>query len=228
VGVHHVLAHVYSAYLNDRAPVFPYIAAIVSGGHTELILLRDHRHFERIGKTRDDAAGEAFDKVARLLGLPYPGGPEIEKAGLSGSETRFKLPLPLISEGFDFSFSGLKTAVLHLVQTLQSEGPLPVADIAASFQYTVGEILGRKTLKACQAHGISQVVFCGGVSANQSLRRQISTLLSHAGIETFVPPIRLSTDNASMIAARGYFQFQDFGANDPSSLLVRPSWPLCS
>jgi len=227
IGVNHLEAHVYANWLRPEdvpaesflPPSFPLVCLVVSGGHTDLILMRDHHDYEHLGGTRDDAAGEAFDKVARLLGLGYPGGPQIERIAREGDPKAFNFPRALSVGPFDFSFSGLKTAVLRLVQDLgkspntrgqkladvrvtDSEA-VPVADIAASFQEAVVEALVTKTVQAVRAFDVSQVLLAGGVAANQLLRRRMQEALD---IPVRYPPIRFCTDNAAMVAALGYYR----------------------
>jgi len=209
VGVNHLEGHIYANWLaTDGEPPdihFPFLCLIVSGGHTELVLVSDHLDYRRLGGTLDDAAGEAFDKVGRLLGLEYPGGPAIERAAREGDATTFDLPRAWLRGSWDFSFSGLKTAVLRLVRALEREGtPLPVADLAASFQLAVAEILAEKTIAAARESGAEQILLAGGVSANQLLRARVR---ERAEVPVLYPPPILCTDNAAMIAAAGAAHF---------------------
>ncbi len=219
VGVNHLEGHIYSNWLDPVPPGqppyqglqlgedhFPILVLVVSGGHTELLLMRGHGRYERLGGTLDDAAGEAFDKVARLLGLAYPGGPSIQKAAEQGDPGRFPLPRALLNDPehpFDFSFSGLKTAVLRLVQELG--GPVPVADVAASFQAAVADVLVTKTIQAAEVCAVRHVCVCGGVAANVALRAELERRMTHP---YSIPPIWLCTDNAAMVACAGYYRFQ--------------------
>ncbi len=210
VGVHHLEGHLYSAFLTEpEAPIpFPHLSLIVSGGHTELVLVRNHAHYTLLGHTLDDAAGEAFDKTARLLNLGYPGGPAIDKRAQHGDPEAFHFPRPTV-EGWNFSFSGLKTAVRREVERLQARGALDEATInnlCAAFQQTVVEVLVEKTLAAAQAHNIPLVTVVGGVAANSALRQQMAAACQHAGIALKVPPPKYCTDNAAMIALAGYFR----------------------
>lgn len=222
VGVNHVEAHIYGNWLlttpSGEAPEFPLICLVVSGGHTELILMTGHGEYRRLGGTLDDAAGEAFDKVGRLLGLTYPGGPSIQEAARTGSRTAFKLPRAWLPGSYDFSFSGVKTAVLQIVQKYQPEEggrsataqpplirALPVADLAASFQAAVVEVLVTKAVQAAQALDARMVLLAGGVAANELLRTEMARL---SPVPVHNPPPDLCTDNAAIVASAGYFRFQ--------------------
>ena len=229
IGVNHLEGHLYSAWINANnqsdflSPSFPAIALIVSGGHTSLLLMKDHLEYELLGSTLDDAAGEAFDKVARLLNLPYPGGPSIQKSADKGSATAFNFPRAWLGESFDFSFSGLKTAVLREVRSLENEGTIPpVNDIAASFQAAVVEVLVEKTFRAAQKYKARHIIVAGGVSANSGLRKALTTQKQY---NVHIPPLKLCTDNAAMIAAAGHFRFIH-GHMDPLDFDVIPNWPL--
>ena len=231
IGVNHLEAHIYSAWLNPqvgngvekKAPHFPLLALIVSGGHTELVLMHDHLQYQSLGATLDDAAGEAFDKVARLLGLPYPGGPAIQRAAAGGNPRAFDFPRAWLEDTWNFSFSGLKTAVLRDVRRMEEhQTELPVADIAASFQAAVVDVLFGKTLKAAREFKAASILVAGGVSANRELR---NAFLSQQEFPVFIPPISLCTDNAAMIAGAGYFRFIA-GQQDRLDMDVLPNWPL--
>ena len=229
IGVNHLEAHIYSAWLDtqeqtvDRDPKFPLIALIVSGGHTELILMTDHLAYQRLGGTLDDAAGEAFDKIARLLGLDYPGGPAIEQSAKSGNERAYSFPRSWLNDSWDFSFSGLKTAVLREVRRLEATNlPLPVNDIAASFQAAVIEVLVSKTLKAARELSAEDILIAGGVSANQSLRQQF---LENSEFPVHIPPLSLCTDNGAMIAGAGFFRYCA-GQRDELDMDALPNWPV--
>lgn len=208
-GVNHVTGHVYAGFLGESPPEFPFLALVVSGGHSDLILFHGHTEQVLVGQTRDDAAGEAFDKVARLLGLGYPGGPAIDRLAGEGDPGAIAWPKPRLSDEhgrFDFSFSGLKTAVLyHLERAKEAGRTVPPADVAASFQATVASALATAAVEAAQDHGVRRLVLAGGVAANSALRRRASELAAEAGIEVTVPPPVLCTDNAAMIASAGYF-----------------------
>jgi N6-L-threonylcarbamoyladenine synthase len=232
IGVNHLEGHIYAAWLHDAAepspppePQFPLIALLVSGGHTEIDLMTGHLAYRRLGATLDDAAGEAFDKVARLLGLPYPGGPSVQEAAESGDPKAFKFNRPKTDGRWDFSFSGLKTAVLYTVRGLEKAGtPLPVHDLAASFQATVVDALIAKTVDAAREHGVRELLLAGGVSANKPLREAFLAL-QNDGFKVHIPKFAYCTDNAAMIAAAGA---QRFAAGHISSLEVDvlPTWPL--
>ncbi|MBI4761082.1 MAG: tRNA (adenosine(37)-N6)-threonylcarbamoyltransferase complex transferase subunit TsaD [Chloroflexota bacterium] len=229
VGVNHLEGHIYSAwvYQADEAvppePQFPLMALLVSGGHTELNLMTDHLTYKRLGSTLDDAAGEAFDKVARLLDLPYPGGPSIQKVAERGDPARFKFPRARLDSPYDFSFSGLKTAVLYTVTDLKKKSKyLPVEDIAASFQAAVVETLFEKTMQAAREFGAKEILVAGGVSANRALREAFQ---SQTEFKVNIPALSLCTDNAAMIAAAGYYRYA-LGHISGMEMDVQPAWVL--
>lgn len=230
VGVNHLEGHIYSAWVYPAeaetappAPQFPLMALLVSGGHTELNLVTGHLEYRRLGSTLDDAAGEAFDKVARLLGLPYPGGPSIQKAAETGNPQAFHFPRARMEGTWNFSFSGLKTAVLRAVREIEdSKRHLPVADMAASFQAAVVDVLVSKTIAAARQHKAREILVAGGVSANKPLRE---AFLAQTEFPVHIPKLSLCTDNAAMIAAAGYYRFA-LGHRDPLDLDVLPTWPL--
>jgi N6-L-threonylcarbamoyladenine synthase len=205
IGVNHLEAHIYANWLGEDIPAFPVISLIVSGGHTELVMLKNHGEIVRLGRTRDDAAGEAFDKVARALGLGYPGGPAIEHA-CQGITPTHRLPRAWIKGSDDFSFSGLKTAVVRLAESLNisnSPNASPTAlGLAASFQESVVDVLVNKTVAAASNHGVKQILLAGGVAANKLLRQ---TMVSRSTIPVLIPASVLCTDNAAMVASCGYF-----------------------
>jgi len=214
VGVNHLEGHIYANWLEAAGATtsvastetqFPLIALIVSGGHSDIVLMREHGAYELLGHTLDDAAGEAFDKVARLLGLSYPGGPAIQKAAEEGNPNAFKLPRAWLRGTYDFSFSGLKTAVLRLVQSFDGKKRLPVADIAASFQIAVADVLVEKARQAAEEFRAEQIVLAGGVSANTQLRK---TMLARSQVPVSIPPIKLCIDNGAMIAAAASRHFE--------------------
>lgn len=229
VGVNHLEGHIYSAWIHDAgetpppAPQFPLLALLVSGGHTELNLMTGHLTYKRLGSTLDDAAGEAFDKVARLLGLAYPGGPSIQKAAEEGDPNRFKFPRARLEGTWDFSFSGLKTAVLYEARKIDKSGKsLPVADLAASFQAAVVDVLYSKTLAAAREFGAQEMLVAGGVSANRALRQAFK---SQTEFPVHIPRLSLCTDNAAMIGAAGYFRYA-LGHADALDVDVQSTWPL--
>jgi tRNA N6-adenosine threonylcarbamoyltransferase len=223
LGINHLEGHVYANWLDvEQAPAFPLVGLIVSGGHSDLVLADDHGHYRRLGRTRDDAAGEAFDKVARMLGFGFPGGPLIERAALDGDPTRFKFPRAWLEEdSWDFSFSGLKTAVLHEVQRWPAD-VLPVADLAASFQAAVVDVLSAKAVRAAQTYAAGRIALGGGVAANRTLLR---TMEARADVPIVCPPPRLCTDNAAMIAAAAYFRFRA-GERSTLALDIEPNLPI--
>ncbi len=203
-GVNHLEGHIFAAFLQEPSPDYPFLALVVSGGHTALYLARKPLSYELIGQTRDDAAGEAFDKVAKLLGLGYPGGPIIEQIARSGDPKAIQFPVAQITDGApDFSFSGIKTAVSLYVKRARPLTPAHVADVAASFQSTVVKMLVRKTVRAALSRRVRRLVLTGGVAANKALRSVLEAEATERGWELFIPPPALCTDNAAMIAAAG-------------------------
>jgi N6-L-threonylcarbamoyladenine synthase len=234
IGINHLEAHIYANWLRDESdkqndPPFPLLSLLVSGAHSELIVIRDHGSYRLLGQTRDDAAGEAFDKVARLLGLSYPGGPSIERAAAQWPLDRplpLKLPRAWLRGTLDFSFSGVKTAVAQLVAGQRDwSDPLPVLAIAAAFQESVVDVLATKTVTAARAEGAAAVALAGGVAANRALRDRLAHDLGKLHIPLIVPPVALCTDNAAMIAGAAYFHLQ---ADERSllSLDVEPALAL--
>lgn len=225
IGVHHIAGHIYANRFEQEF-AFPLLALIVSGGHTELILMRDHGQFELIGETLDDAAGEAYDKVARMLGLPYPGGPEIDRLAKEGEET-IDFPRAWLGEdSYDFSFSGLKSAVINKIHNAKQRGEtLKKEDVAASFQASVVEVLTTKTFRAANAFNVKQVIVAGGVAANQGLRNHMKKVFAQADIPILIPPLSLCTDNAAMIAAAGTIAFEQEKRSD-LDLNANPSLEL--
>jgi N6-L-threonylcarbamoyladenine synthase len=209
VPVHHIAGHIYANRLVTELN-FPLLSLVVSGGHTELVYMKEQGHFEVIGETRDDAAGEAYDKVARTLKLPYPGGPHIDRLAQEGSDT-LNLPRAWLEEGsYDFSFSGLKSAVINTVHNAEQRGEIITPeDLAASFQESVIEVLVKKTVKATAEYKVKQVLLAGGVAANKGLRKALEIAFSDkADIDLVIPPLNLCTDNAAMIAAAGSIMFE--------------------
>jgi len=229
IGVNHLEAHLYSAWLYDQnaepkpEPQFPILALIVSGGHTELVLMKGHLEYQRLGFTQDDAAGEAFDKVARMIGLGYPGGPAIQKVSQGGNPLAFSFPRAWLEGSRNFSFSGLKTAVMRTTRGLEARGtPLPVADLAASFQAAVVDVLVSKTMQAAKEFNVKNLLIAGGVSANKALR---DSFMMRSTCPVHIPPIALCTDNAAMIAAVGYYRYIH-GQRDSLDIDVLPNWPI--
>ncbi len=216
LGIHHLEGHIYATYLGDPTLEPPFLSLLVSGGHTSLIYVKDCGVYETLGQTRDDAAGEAFDKVARLLKLGYPGGPVIDSLAKQGNPQAFKLPEGKVSlpEGgyhpYDASFSGLKTAVLRLVQKLENESRdlLPLSDIAASFQETVAKGLTKRAIKCALDYGLTKITVGGGVAANSALRNYLSEAATPHNIQVIFPPLKFCTDNAAMIACAAADHFQ--------------------
>ncbi|MFD1427058.1 N6-L-threonylcarbamoyladenine synthase [Kroppenstedtia sanguinis] len=207
VGVHHIAGHIYANHL-VKPMQFPLVALVVSGGHTELIYMPEHNRFERLGRTRDDAAGEAYDKVARVLGLPYPGGPEIDRLAKQGTPVIDFPRAWLEADSLDFSFSGLKSAVINYLHNTEQRGEqVKKADLAASFQEAVVEVLTEKAVRAAQYKGVHHLVLAGGVSANSALREALAARCRQEGMDLSSPPLELCTDNAAMIAAAGTYCF---------------------
>lgn len=217
VPVHHMEAHLFAASLEDDAATPPFVALLVSGGHTMLLWVPAWGEYELLGETRDDAAGEAFDKVAKILGLGFPGGPRIERIAREGDPGAHRFPRPMLASNqqpgdpdyYDFSFSGLKTAVLNRVRELEAEGGLEAetANLAASFQATVVDVLVAKTMRAVEATGCRRVLLGGGVSASRALRAALADALGPSGT-LFYPTPRLATDNAAMVARAGLFRYR--------------------
>lgn len=229
VPVCHLEGHIYASWLRQDTltPSFPALALIVSGGHTELVLMKDHGVFERLGETLDDAAGEAFDKVAKMLDLGYPGGPKVDALARMGNKEAFAFPRPLEKSGdLLFSFSGIKTSVLYTLRKLVDDHALTEqekADIAASFQEAVVDILVKKTMQAAKIHAPHAVVLAGGVAANAVLRARLGDASAALGIPYFVPEFQFSMDNAAMIAVAGYFRFLQGCAVDPRTVYPNPN-----
>ena len=208
IGVNHLEGHIFANFLATEELTPPFMALVVSGGHTALVDVADYETFRQMGRTRDDAAGEAFDKVARVMGLPYPGGPEIDKLAREGDPAAIDFPRALAQEGnYEFSFSGLKSAVLNYINSEKMKGrELNKADIAASFQSAVVEILVHKAFEAIREAGRDTLVLAGGVAANKALEQRLRETAAAKGVRYLYPPPRLCTDNAAMIACRGAYQ----------------------
>jgi N6-L-threonylcarbamoyladenine synthase len=227
VGIHHLEGHLLSPLLANPAPEFPFVALLVSGGHTQLMAVEAAGRYRLLGETRDDAAGEAFDKTAKMLGLPYPGGPALADLADRGNPARFTLPRPMLGRGdLDFSFSGLKTAVLILSQQV-GNGPTETADVAAGFQEAIVDVLTAKCERAIKSTGMSRLVVAGGVGANRRLRERMDAAGRKAGFEVFYPPVELCTDNGAMIAFAGAQRIGQ-GRTGAQPFSVRPRWELDS
>lgn len=230
IGVHHLEAHLLSPLLSRPAPSFPFVALLVSGGHTQLMHVAGVGEYELLGETLDDAAGEAFDKTAKLLGLGYPGGPALARLAATGKAGRFTLPRPMIASGdLDFSFSGLKTAVLTVVR----EGALDEAaraDLAAEIEAAIADVLVAKALAAVEHAGMRQLVVAGGVGANLRLRARLTAGARKRGVEVFYPELEFCTDNGAMIAFAAALRMRPgaAGAGDAHSFTVRPRWDLAA
>ena len=226
VGVNHLEGHIHAAFLGERTPEHPFLALVVSGGHTALYIAAEPRRYVRVGQTRDDAAGEAFDKVAKLLGLSYPGGPAIERASTAGDPRAISFPTANMSDGApDFSFSGIKTAVSLHVRRAGTLSTAEIADVAASFQATVVKMLVRKSLRAGRRLGLRRLVLTGGVAANRALRHALEAECGERGWELFIPSRALCTDNAAMIAAAGHDRLQA-GERAPLTMNADPGLTL--
>ena len=207
IPVHHIAGHIYANNLVSKMG-FPLIALVVSGGHTDLIYMEDDYKFKKIGGTLDDAVGECYDKVARVINVPYPGGPLVDKLSYEGSDT-YPLPLPLDDDSYNFSFSGIKSAVINLVHNETQRGnEIRKKDIACSFQNRVVEILSKKTMKALKEYNVKNLIIAGGVSANSGIRNKFTELCQKNDINLTIPNIKYCTDNAAMIAAAGYFAYK--------------------
>lgn len=225
VPVHHIAGHVYANHLITPLS-FPLVALVVSGGHTEILYMEKHNQFERLGKTIDDAAGEAFDKVARLMGLPYPGGPEIDRLAKKGKPI-YDLPRAwLAPDSLDFSFSGLKSAVNQFIRQMEAQQKeMDPHDLAASFQTAVIDVLIEKSMRAVRKMGVKRLLLAGGVSANEQLRHQLKERCQKEKIDLQIPPLSLCTDNAAMIAVAGTYQYLD-GHFADLTLNADPNLPL--
>lgn len=227
IPVHHIRGHIAANYLAHSELKPPYLCLVVSGGHSHLTEVLDYTEFHVIGRTRDDAAGEAFDKAARAMGFPYPGGVILDREAQKGNPAAYRLPRPKVDGSpYDFSFSGLKTAVVNLVHNAAQKGEtLPVQDLAASFQNTVAEILTGRLLMAARDYHYQTVAIAGGVSANSGLRSMLSERCGQEGLRLYYPPLSLCGDNAAMIASQGYFEYQA-GIRAGMDLNASPSMPI--
>jgi len=208
IKINHIKGHIYANWFNKTEPKFPLLALVVSGGHTQLVLMKNHKNFKILGETRDDAVGEAFDKVAKLLGLKYPGGPLISSHALKGDSSAFDLPRPMIhSKNYDFSFSGLKTSVLYKVKKEKKISQKYINNMAASFQQAALDVLIKKTIQAAKEHKVKTVILSGGVAANLELRTQLKKSVKELKIKFQMPNINLCTDNGAMIAMAAFFVY---------------------
>jgi len=233
IGIHHLEGHLLSPFLSEDPPEFPFVALLVSGGHTQLMRVDGVGRYELLGETIDDAAGEAFDKSAKLMGLPYPGGPGLSRLAELGNPAAYKLPRPLLHSGdLDFSFAGLKTAVLtqckKIGEAVHTEGAPERADLAASTQAAIVEVLTRKAMTALNETGLKRLVVAGGVGANRELRRQLNALCDKARVRVHYPELHLCTDNGAMIAMAAAMRLQSGmqTAEPLYSFDVKPRWPL--
>lgn len=227
VGVHHMEGHIFANFLSNPELEPPFLSLVVSGGHTLLVVVKDYETFEVLGQTRDDAAGEAFDKIARVMGYPYPGGPHIDRLAAIGNPEAIEFPKALSEKGnLEFSFSGLKSAVLNYLNSEKQKGnPINDADVAASFQKSVVDVLTEKTLEAAKLSGCHVVTVAGGVSANQGLQNALAAMCEREGLTFYRPGKILSTDNAAMIGCRAYYMAKA-GKFADLTLNAKPSVPL--
>jgi N6-L-threonylcarbamoyladenine synthase len=223
IAVNHMQAHILAHFIDDPKPTFPFLCLTVSGGHTQIVLVRDYFDMEIVGETLDDAAGEAFDKTAKLLNLPYPGGPLIDKYAQLGNPLAFKFPVPQIQD-LNYSFSGFKTSILYFIRDKQKENPLFIEenlnDICASVQHSIVNILLTKLKKAAKQYNCTEIAIAGGVSANSGLRKALLDARESMGWNVYIPAFQYCTDNAAMIAIAGYHKFlaRDFVGQDISPM----------
>jgi N6-L-threonylcarbamoyladenine synthase len=212
IGVHHIEAHIWAHFIGDNPPPFPFLCLVVSGGHTQIVLVLDFGKYQILGSTLDDAVGEAFDKVAKILGLPYPGGPHLDKNAQKGNHKAFEFAIPEI-KNYDYSFSGFKTSVLYFLNQKLSQNPLFIqenlADICASAQYTLIEILMRKLIKAAKDYNIKHIAIAGGVAANSELRRRLLVEKQKYDWQVYIPAFQYCTDNAAMVAIASYYKYKN-------------------
>lgn len=223
IGVHHMEGHLLAPLLSDHPPAFPFVALLVSGGHTQLMAAHGIGQYELLGESIDDAAGEAFDKVAKMMGLPYPGGPNVARLAELGDPQAFILPRPMLHQGLDFSFSGMKTAVLNQYKKVHGQGR--DADLAASFQEAMVDTLAKKCIKALKLTGLKRLVIAGGVSANQALRLRLEHELKRIGATVYYAEPALCTDNGAMIAFAGWQRLKA-GQCDDLAVTTTPRWPM--
>ncbi|HBI51679.1 MAG TPA: tRNA (adenosine(37)-N6)-threonylcarbamoyltransferase complex transferase subunit TsaD [Ruminococcaceae bacterium] len=227
IPVHHIKGHIAANYIAHPELEPPYICLVASGGHSQIMRVESYTKFVTIGRTMDDAAGEAFDKAARAMGFPYPGGMHIDNASKRGDRTKYKLPRPKTAEKYDFSFSGLKTNVINLVHNAEQKGEtLDIDSLAASFQYTVADILTSKFVAAANEYGYKTAALAGGVAANSGLRSLLEERCAASGIKLFIPPIALCGDNAAMIGSQAFYEYTEGGVTADGSLNAVASMPL--
>ena len=227
VGIHHLEGHLLSPLLAEPRPEFPFVALLVSGGHTQLMRVDGVGRYALLGETQDDAAGEAFDKTATLLGLGYPGGPALAKLALKGDAKKFDFPRPMLSsDTLDFSFSGLKTAVLTRIRALGALDEATRADLAASFQAAIVDVLAAKCMAALRREGLQRLVVAGGVGANEKLRERLEAEAAKRGAQVHFPPLRLCTDNGAMIAFAAALKYGEGGGEAVSDFPIFPRWEL--
>jgi len=224
IGVGHIESHIAANYLSFPELKPPFVGLIVSGGHTEIVFVDDYNRFKILGKTRDDAAGEAIDKLARVIGLGYPGGPKMDLIGQSGDASKYTFPKTIFKDSLDFSFSGIKTHALNMINQLRMNGQdIDLADFAASYQSSISDVLIENSINACLSITCYNLCMAGGVSANTFLRRKISKRAQEENINIYFPPVRLCTDNASMVASAGYYSYLN-GVRDDLSMNAYPSY----
>jgi N6-L-threonylcarbamoyladenine synthase len=224
VGVGHIESHIAANYLTFPELEPPFIGLIVSGGHTEIVYVENYDCFKILGKTRDDAAGEAIDKIARVIGLGYPGGPKMDLVGQGGNIDKYSFPKTIFKDSLDFSFSGIKTSALNMINQLHMNGQdVDLSDFAASYQNAISEVLVDNSINACIRHKCYNLCMAGGVSANTFLRSRITERAKEEGIQIYFPPVRLCTDNASMVASAGYYSYRK-GFRDNLSMNAYPSY----
>ncbi len=224
IAVHHIEGHISANYISSQGLKPPFVCLVASGGHSTIAKIDDYDSYKVVAKTRDDAAGEAFDKISRVLGLGYPGGPQIQKAAEKGNEYAYKFPRVSFEENLDFSFSGVKTNVINLIHKMkQNNEDVPVADIAASFQYCVCDVLASRLIEVAKEEGVRDVCLAGGVAANLKLRELAEKYAKENGMTLHYPPLVLCTDNAAMIAARGYFEYKkgNFAKSDLNAIATK-------
>ena len=227
IPVHHIKGHIAANYIAHPELEPPYICLVASGGHSQIMRVESYTKFVTIGRTMDDAAGEAFDKAARAMGFPYPGGMHIDNASKHGDRTKYKLPRPKTAEKYDFSFSGLKTNVINLVHNAEQKGEtLDIDSLAASFQYTVADILTSKFVAAANEYGYKTAALAGGVAANSGLRSLLEERCAESGIKLYIPPISLCGDNAAMIGSQAFYEYTEGGVTADGSLNAVASMPL--